>query len=271
MKIGAGFQEGCHRTLDPDGVYVRADTEHGLQARRVDVGEVSDNPVEPGVGVEMPVQVHEPVGDRGGQVPAVHCDGGRIGRSHQRDSGRQGHLPDLALLEDAEHGPLHRGGGGGQLVKEQQTLARFGQPLRPRRGGVTDLSVNLDGQTEEIAGFTDRADDRFDLKRVAGSKRLQIGGLADAGLAPNEDRHVGPDGGGEGSKHWCGSAGCAHASQEDGPWAQPAPGYSCSLITVASVVDRFSTLAWGPTTRTVLAGPASTTRTRSWTVATASP
>lgn len=72
---------------------VVAGAQHGGERRAHLVREIGGDPGEPFIGVQHPLQVHQPVRNRRRQLPPVHRDRWRVRRGPLRDGGGQRQLP----------------------------------------------------------------------------------------------------------------------------------------------------------------------------------
>jgi hypothetical protein len=108
---------------------------------------------------------------------------------------------DAPLQHQAQQCGLDCGRSGGELVEEQQAFAGSHQPDRPvgrgERHALPGGIVADDGQPREVGGFVNARDDGGQ-RQVEGLGELgERGGLADAGLAPQQHGQVRRDGKGE--------------------------------------------------------------------------
>ena len=142
----------------------------------------------------LPGQVAQPVGQRGGQIPAVGGLLRRVGRGDHGDIVRKRQVADGPLEDHAQQRGLDSGRSGGQLVEEQHAGTRLGQPGRPQRRGEPDRVPGDDGQPGEVGRFPDRRDDRLAGQAQGVRHRADGRRLARAGRTPQQDWHPGRDG-----------------------------------------------------------------------------
>ena len=97
--------------------------------------------------------MNEPVGQRRCQVPAV---GGHAGWVSGGDDPHIRGKPEVAngfFEHNPQHGGLHRGRGGGELVKKEDAPAPFGEAFGPVRRRKPGSGLAHHGQASEVAGL----------------------------------------------------------------------------------------------------------------------
>jgi hypothetical protein len=190
------------------------------------------------------------------RVVPVHGHAGRVRGGDDRHRLGQHQVADHPFLAHPQQRVHHRRGAGGELGQKQQRLVRFDAADRPVDGGVADHAVDIDGQPRDVGGVPDGPDNGFDVPVPGDAELIDGGALAHAGLAPGQDGHLGPDGGGEevsrsiGSRYGAapradacpesaGNVGYAHFIRLPGPGG-------CALVIPGwtSCVDRHVDFPW---------------------------
>ena len=116
-------------------------------------GKPTDKPGGDIGGGGLPLQMNEPVGQRRGQVPAV---GGHTGRVSGGNDPHMRGKPEVAngfFEHNPQHGGLHRGRGGGELVKKENAPALLGEAFGPVRRRKPGSGLAHHGQAGEVAGL----------------------------------------------------------------------------------------------------------------------
>ena len=153
-------------------------------------GPPSGQPVGDHAGIDLPGQVTEPVGQRGGQVPP--SAGLSAGSRPRRPPCRAGPGHRRRARGPRQQGGLHGGRCGGQLIEEQQAAPVLGEPPRAAWRREPDSLADHDRQPGELDGSRIEAitvsqgqPGRFAMAR--------IGGLAGSGRSPQQHRYPGGD------------------------------------------------------------------------------
>jgi hypothetical protein len=198
-ELGAGGEQPAHRA---------AGEVHGLgQPLRVEPRQGRPRPgaaesAYDDLVVVGPLKMHEPVGQRRAQLPAVGRRGPRVGGGHDPHPGRQPQGADPPLQHQPQQRGLHGRRRGGQLVQEQQPPARphesYGPVRRGHRDALLGRIVADDGQPGEVGRLVHAGDHRGQRQVQGGGELGQGGRLADARLAPQQHGQVGGDGQGQG-------------------------------------------------------------------------
>src|SRR5690606_34343376 len=196
---GAGGEEAAHR---PPGEV------HGVrQPAGVEPGQGGPGPgpaeaAHDDLVVVDPRQVHEPVGERRAELPAVGGRGARVRGGHEAYAARQPEGADAPLQHEAQQGRLDGGRRGRQLVEEEQAAALPDQAHGPVRRGhrhaLDGRVVAGHGQSGEVGGLVHGRDEGGQREDPGGGQQGRGGGLADARFSQEQDGQVGGDGQGQG-------------------------------------------------------------------------